>query len=344
MSQISPPMRIVLAVAVLFAAAWFTMLRPKPADEAAAPAAAAPAAPAAAAPQSAPGQAVDAARDAAAAAGDASAARAGEAPAAAAPSTSSSSATAPAPGTAPAPAAAKPKDDLAKSGLPADLVADMDEKVVVLFFGNDKAQDDRAVERSLGDVYEHQNQVAVHKASIEDVAKYAAITRGANVQQSPTTLVIDRHRTVNPLVGFVDVASINQAVIDALLVDGAPVADDKYLQKLEGTCSGVNRKIRNLETPRNFKEFKAYLAKLSKISKRLNSRIRGLKAPRKHRSLHRELVALSNADDRLVSQVERAVRTGRAPAAAIGDSVRALNKRAKVLDLRLAGLGMDDCR
>ena len=331
-------MRILLAAAVLFAAAWFTMLKPKPGggEEVAAPPAAAQG------PQSAPGQAVQGAKDAANAAGNAAAARAGEAPSAPATSSSTAPATAPKPS---APAAAAPdKAVLAKAGLPADLVADMDNKVVVLLFHNDRAQDDRTVLNALDDVYTHQGKVAVHDAPIEDVAKYAAVTRGANVQQSPTTLVIDKHRKVAPLVGFVEAGAINQAVVDALLVDGNPTADDPYLQKLEGTCSSVNRKIFKLKTPRNLKEFRAYVASLARISKRLNARLKSLKAPRKHRGLHRELLAFSNADDKVVRDVDRAVRSGRALPAAIGDSVRSLNKRARVLDLRLAGLGMDDCR
>ena len=67
-------------------------------------------------------------------------------------------------------------------------------------------------------------------------------------------------------------------------------------------------------------------------------------------ALHRALGAAARAgaaiaaDERLFRQFESFVRTGRLPAAAIDSEVRSLRAKSRRLDLRLAGLGMDDCR
>lgn len=349
MSQISPPLRIVLVGAVLFMAAWFTML--KPGEETAPPATAPtdPAAQAAAAadgtnagqPASAAGQAVQQAQQGAATAGQAAQQRAGEAP---------SAQTATAPGTA---AAAAPKDakaaaaekaELVKSGLPAEVAAAMDDKVVALAFVNDDAADDRRVRGAMRKVYDHEDKVFVKTASIKDVSKYAPITRGANVDQSPTVLVIDRHRAVTPLVGYVDSVSINQAVIDALLVDGSPLAESKYLQKLEGLCAGATNRVEKLRDPKNFRQFKAFVADVTRISDNLAARVARVKAPKEYRSLHRDLTRLVRTDQRIVKKFNGWVRTGQFPVAAVTSLVDSFNAQYRRLDLRLAGLGMEDCR
>lgn len=332
MSQISPPLRILLAGSVLFLAAWFTILSPgeeavtPPADQA----------------QSAAGEIAQQAEAAADGASVAAQQHAGEA-----------AATAPtAPGTAaqaqpaaPAPVAdIKGKEALRKAGVPAKVAAALDKKVVAIAFVNRAAADDRRVAGAMKKVYRHDGRVWVHTADIEDVSKYAPITRGAEVAQSPSVLVVDKHRSVTPLVGYVDSVSINQAVVDALLVDGLPVDDSPYLKTVEGACGDLNRRVRKLREPGNLKQFRAYVAALGAIGDRFYPRIRSAKPPKKYRSLHRQILALVNADERIFRSFETAVRTGRLPAAAIASNVRTVRKQSRKLDLRLAGLGMDDCR
>ena len=208
MSQVSPPIRILLAASVLFMAVYFVALRPGAEEPAATPA------PGAAAPQSAPGQTAKTATDAAAQASAAAQARSGQAPVTA-PNTTSATDTVT--GGQPAPVAEPSKKDVKNAGLPRSVAkAVASKKVVVLYFWNSKAADDRQVRREVRGVARHKGKVVVHVASIGDISRYAPITRGVDVQQSPTVVVVDRNLKGDKLEGFVDQQTIDQAVSDAL--------------------------------------------------------------------------------------------------------------------------------
>jgi hypothetical protein len=214
-SQISPPVRVLLVLSVMFMAAWMTILKP---SEEVVPAADVPAATAA---QTAPGQQVSAAKDAVAGAD----ARNGQAEVAADGVTDGSSAAA-ATGSVPATAsttgaAAPGKSEAVKAGeaggLPLSVLKGIaDRKVVVLLFWNSNASDDRAVRRELKGIDRHDGKVVVEVAPLGKVAGYQQITRGANVDQSPTVVVVDRNRQVQTLTGFSDRQTIDQAISDAL--------------------------------------------------------------------------------------------------------------------------------
>jgi hypothetical protein len=227
MSQISPPIRILLVCAVAFMAAWMLFLRPK--TESGAPAASTPTT--AAQPPvetggeeatSLAGKAVEKANEATAAQdarAEELAGGAGET--AAAPATTN--VTAAADETAPAQEPAKgtatklDKKEAAEGGLPLRVLEAMgDRKVVVLLFWQPKAAEDKAVRKALAGIDRHDNKVLAHATHIKRIAAYQQITRGAAVEQSPTVVVIDRKRKVESLVGYVDRQTIDQAVTDAL--------------------------------------------------------------------------------------------------------------------------------
>jgi hypothetical protein len=223
MSQISPPIRIVLVCAVAFMAAWMLFLRPK--DDAGTPAAATPT-PADTRPVEAGGQPADSlAGKAVEKANEATAAQdaraeelaGGAGETAATPSTTA----AVAPGEEPAVAGDDPakltKKAAAAGGLPVRVLhALADRKVVVLLFWSPKAAEDKAVRKALTDIDRHKGKVLAHATHIKRIAAYGQITRGADVEQSPTVVVVDRNRKVETLVGYVDRTSIDQAVTDAL--------------------------------------------------------------------------------------------------------------------------------
>jgi hypothetical protein len=222
MSQISPPIRILLVCAVAFLAAWMLFLRPS--TDAGAPAAEPPAAttPVEAGGEQADslaGKAVEQANDATAAT-DARVERIADGTETAADASSAANATA-TQGAAPAgaaPAAAKPAGKaVANGGLPLRVLKAIgDRKVVVLLFWSPKSADDKAVRKALAGIDRHDGKVLAHAAHLKRIARYSQITRGANVEQSPTVLVIDRKMKVEPLVGYVDRVTIDQAVADAL--------------------------------------------------------------------------------------------------------------------------------
>lgn len=194
-------MLIALAATIVLAGVWLVALRPKPAEVAATPAA--------------PVTAVAKANDAAAAS-DAANARVAAATAAAAPAT----AAAPAAGAA-APAAKPATTPLADvkpaSRREAAVVRDIRRgKVVVLLFWNAKGADDVATRAAVRGLSRHGGKVAVHVVPVSRVAEYESITQDVTVNQSPTTLVIDRKRRARTIVGLSERGELAQAVGDAL--------------------------------------------------------------------------------------------------------------------------------
>jgi len=208
MSQISPPIRILLVCAVAFMAAWMTVLKPKPVT-------AEPEAPAIthSTAQSAAGKFAQRAQAAKATAESAAAKAAGEDTTAAAGASAATTPATTATGGVAAPAA-KPARP---AGLPARVrTALAGDKVVVLLFWTPGAADDRAVRGELADVQRHGGRVVVQAAPVAQIARYQRITRGADVVQSPTVVVVGRDRKAETLVGYVDHVSIDQLVTDAL--------------------------------------------------------------------------------------------------------------------------------
>ena len=217
MDQISPPFRIAIVAMLAVCALWFTVLRPK--------------APTAAEPPAAPGVTglandVSAAKEAAAkrdAANAATEAATGGTAVKAAPKTASkpgsaTSATAktkPATGGAPAAVAGKSANAAANPSAP--LLRAIDGKrAVVLLFWNRKGSEDRAVRKAVEAASRRGGDVVVKVAPVKDVARYGQITRGAQVLQSPTVLVLAPGRKARPIVGFTTTGEIDQAVGDAL--------------------------------------------------------------------------------------------------------------------------------
>jgi len=225
MSQISPPIRILLVCAVAFMAAWMLFLRPS--TDAGAPAAETPA-PAASTPpveaggekaDSLAGKAVEAANDATAkqdARAEELAGGAGET----ATTPNATATTAPAgqaTSTATHPGQIDTKAAAAATGLPPRVLKAIgDHKVVVLLFWSPKSADDKAVRKALTKIDRHDGKVLAHATHLKRISAYSQITRGADVEQSPTIVVVDRKLRVETLVGYADRVTIDQAVTDAL--------------------------------------------------------------------------------------------------------------------------------
>jgi hypothetical protein len=198
MDQVSRPMLIVLAATIVLAALWFVALRPKTAQVADTPAAPVTAI----AKAKAGAAAADAANaDPARGADGAAVARAPEAKPAAS-------------------AAAKPAVKPAAadaSRRAAAVVRDISRgKVVVLLFWNAEGADDVATRGAVRGLSSYGAKVAIHVVPISRVGEYESITRGVTVNQSPTTLVIDRKRRSRTIVGLSERGELRQAVDDAL--------------------------------------------------------------------------------------------------------------------------------
>ena len=221
MDHLSPPFRIALVAILAMCAVWFTVLKPKDpaADTAAAPAPTAPGV-------TGLGNDVKAAKGAAAASDAANAkVRAATGGTAASDKTASKKA---APTGAHAAVAGKtvgakpsttaePRAKAATGDASAPLLRALDAKhAVVLVFWNRRGSDDRAVRRAVAQIDRHDGKVIVKAAPIATVGRYEAITRGAQVLQSPTVLVMGPDRKARAIVGFTTTGELDQAVGDTL--------------------------------------------------------------------------------------------------------------------------------
>jgi hypothetical protein len=212
--QISLPYRVALVALVVVGGLWFAVLKPKSDN-----------APAATTAPGVTGLANDV--DKAKGAVDASnASAAGTEAAANAVGGEGASAAPAANGTATQPAPAAKGSEPAETGLADDAVAGDpskavlsavdDGKVAVLLFWNDKAPDDRATRRALRDVDTHHGKVVTRAIPIGDVGKYEAITRGAQVLESPTVLVIGAGGKARAITGYTQAKEIDELVGSAL--------------------------------------------------------------------------------------------------------------------------------
>jgi hypothetical protein len=225
MNQVSRPLQILLVAVLLGGAVYMLALRPKTDGGSSAPAK--PAKQATTSPAQGPGssipgglgKAVTKARGAAAQS-DAANQRVQQATGG---STSTSTAPAAAPASAAKPAAsparpaqhpaATPK---ATSSSAAVRSAMAHGKVVVLLFWNRQAADDRSVRQELAHVSSHGGRVLIIAAPVRQVSLFGDSTRGVQVLQSPTIIVVDRRHRARTLVGYTDRTEIGQAVDDAL--------------------------------------------------------------------------------------------------------------------------------
>jgi len=88
-------------------------------------------------------------------------------------------------------------------------------RVVVLFFGQYRSADDQATRRAVRAIGRGRKDVAVFAASINDVADYARVVGALGIEQSPSTIVIDRKGQARVVQGFLDKGSLRQLVADA---------------------------------------------------------------------------------------------------------------------------------
>lgn len=298
MSQISPPIRVLLVAAVAFLAAWMLFLRPSaepvPEPVADTPVSADPAAADAggpANPASAPGRgkalAEDAAQRATKGASEADAKAQGlvgeDAPAA---SRARAGKVAP---PLEQRAVAPELDAATLAMLPDDVAGALRRhEVLVLLFYNPRAADDRAVRRELRGVDRWDGRVFVDAVPAAKLARYAPITRGVDVVQSPTVVVVDRALKAETLVGFHDRLAIDQAVLDALRNTDVLV-EDRYLRAVNRECRRVGDQF--LAEASSLSELRRTGVSGRRKLLRLDSRLRSIAAPRKWRAFKRATLA-----------------------------------------------------
>jgi hypothetical protein len=305
-SQISPPIRILLVASIGLIAAWMLFLRPS-AEEAPAPAKTA----------TAPGvtglsKAVDSAKDAAGAQ-EARDAKVQSATGEDAAASKSGSATA---GPGAKSGAEQSSTDLV--GVPRPVAKALEaEKVVVLLFHNPKSADDVAVRKQLKRVDRWGGEVVVRSADVKSVSRYAKITRGADVQQSPTVVVVDRRRNATTLVGYNDAAAIDQAVVDALRASGGLIKD-RYLRAVNDVCRTYGESVWTIPTSNGLgADANTMLTRYERGSARLLANFKAVPAPARHRAFKRASVADLAAIHSINQGLSKRIDSSTSPAAAL---------------------------
>jgi hypothetical protein len=337
-SQISPPVRIVLAGAVIFLAAWFTVLRPKAAtvDPPV--------------PVSTPGVmggAVGKAKSAAATAEGAAKAAAGETEpgSAAKPETAAAD-----PAKAQTPAVAIPAAVLAK--LPHDVSKSLKQHdTIVLGVIADGAtelrplaDDDRFVRQALHKVNHYDGEVLVKTVPVGHLARFAPLVGDLNVNQTPSVVVIDRDLKARVLTGYADKIAINQAIADARRDSIHPYITDTYLRKLNTVCAQFYTSIErwSLPTSPGKKAMNASLDRGVAIFDRYHAAVARIPAPAKWRGLKTQFVKVMANREAGIRKAFGAVKRNDPQGAY--DAVLAFDfTKVRALDKRFDAAGVTGC-
>ena len=289
MSQISPPIRILLVVAVAFLGVYMAFLRPK-SDSAPAPAPAAtptgnvhnhkPAV-------TSLGKAVEAAQGAAGATEKQMSKEGRDAGVAPAGSESARSGAVGSTSATHAGAAATAAAGAHASGLPLPVLkAIAKHKLLVLLFWNRRSADDKLVHQALRHVQRFDGGVFVHAAPIGSIARYGRIARGVDVQQSPTVVVVDRKLRATTLVGFVDTDTIDQAVVDAARASGG-LFTDPYLTRVNNICSATAHDLYAMPSADTVGKVRVTVRRHNRRFDRFVAAFRGTPAPARWRAFKR---------------------------------------------------------
>jgi hypothetical protein len=297
-SQISPPIRILLVCAVAFIAAWTLFLKPKSASSTA-PAAATPApnvqtgAPA----QSFAGKMAQKAKDAVAKANGTQAAGT-EAPAGAHTGTATKAHAVTARAEDPAlPAAALRK-------LPKDVARALRaRKVLVLgVIATDGkpwrpiATDDKLVRAALRHVNRYHGAVFVKEVSLLKLAGYGPLFSGLEINQTPSVVVVDRKLKATTIAGYLDLVSINQAIADAYRATTEPLIKDRFLRTLNASCAHYGTLLYRFPLPADHAERKSFSKRLLKLLKQRRHAFAAIAAPAAWKPLKARLVRTVDSD------------------------------------------------
>ncbi len=309
-SQISQPVRILLIGAVVFLAAWFTVLRPK-SETVPPPTTSTTTTPVASAtPQTGLGKAVDAAKKAAGVKP--------EGTATATPATGTATTSAPETKPENTPIAAVPAEELAK--LPTTVAGALKaRKVLVLGVLSQDAKpwrpladDDRYVRNALKRTNRYDGGVVVKTVGLDQLSNYGALVNDLGVTQSPSIVVIDRNLKGTVLTGYVDRIAINQAIADARRVSITPNITDSYLRQANAVCGDSDLSIGRWSRPTipGDKAVTRSLKRRAALDATYVRNITKLRAPAKWRSLRSAWLKNAKAYERASKRVVTASKSG----------------------------------
>jgi hypothetical protein len=343
-SQISPPIRIVLVAVIGLIAAWMLFLRPKT-EEVPAPTPA---------PATAPGvtglsNAVDKAKEASTTSDEAndkvqkatgeegaSASKTGKA--GAKDSAASQFVT----------GRELPLEPLTADetkGLPKKIVTALDERkvfVVGVFDTRESrwarmATDDRRVRRELEKANRYKGAVVVSRTSLGGLSKLNAVVGDAGVTQSPAVVVVDRNRKASVLNGFVEVNAINQAIADARRNSTEVRITDPYVRQLNRSCANLFLRMDRLNAPTPGFSRSQALRRFENLMAAYGAAFASLKGKSKYRPIARQMADVLRKGEAYGA----ALRSG--TYASVVSSANTLLASDKGLDRKFANAGATSC-
>ena len=342
-SQISPPIRIVLIAVVGLLAAWMLFLRPKT-EPAPAPTPA---------PATAPGvtglsKAVDKAKDASATSdkangkiqqatgGDDAAAQSGKSG-----SKEGSAKTFVTGRELPL----EPLTAKQTKGLPKPVVKALDKRqvfVVGVFDTKEKrwarmARDDRAVRRELAETNRYKGEVVATSSTLGKLSSLNAVIGDLGVTQTPSVVVVDRNRKAVVIAGFVERNAINQAIADARRNSTEVRITDRYVRTLNRTCANFDIRLDRFDLPATRAQVKPASRRFGRLISQYRTKFASLKAPAKYKPVQRHVDRyLAKGEDLAV-----ALRSGNF--AKMDAALTALAASGVGLDRKFANAGATAC-
>ena len=294
-SQISPPIRIVLIAVVGLLAAWMLFLRPKT-EPTPAPTPA---------PATAPGvtglsKAVDKAKDASAASDKANEkvqkATGDDAAKADAGKSGSAKETAPQFVTG-RELPLEPLTAEQTKELPKVIVKALDQRKVFavgVFDTKEKrwarmARDDRAVRRELAETNRYKGDVVATTSTLGKLSSLNAVIGDLGVTQTPSVVVVDRNRKAVVLTGFVDRNTINQAIADARRNSTEVRITDPYVRTLNRTCANFDIRLDRFDLPATRAQVKPASRRFGRLISQYRTKFASLKAPAKYKPVQRHV-------------------------------------------------------
>ena len=340
-SQISPPIRIVLVAAIGLIAAWMLFLRPKTeATPAPTPA------PATAPGVTGLGDAVDKAKDAASAqekrdakvqkatGGDDASAKAGK--------SETDGATALVSGRV---LPVEPLSAEDTKGLPRSIARALDNRqvfVVGIFDTKEKrwarmASDDRRGRRELSKVNRYDGKVVVAQSSLGKLSKLNAIVGDLGVSQTPSVVVVDRNRKAVVLTGFVERNAINQVIQDARRNSTERRIKDPFVRQINETCANFFLRVDRFDMPTTRAGVKPALRRYEALMASYAAGFASLDAPAKYRGVRNQVAGVLHK----LESYGAALRSGNL--ARVQTSYTALLASDAGLNRKFADMGATTC-
>jgi hypothetical protein len=203
-------------------------------------------------------------------------------------------------------------------------------KVVALLFWNPKSSDDVAVRNQLHDLSRRSGKVAVHVAPQAQVASFGSYTRGVQVLQTPTILVIDKAGHVTALTGLTDARSLQQTIGDVLRGGAgkalAPTftawlrgsSRSAYIGRANALCESANKtvKLPQLQTA-SVKALVTSVHGIVNVELGVLAKLRAIAPPSADRAYIDQMIALEHRSLSHLDQAGSALAAGNRSAARV---------------------------